>query len=121
MVQFQGGRSKAPWQSRQTQASCHSANNTKCKRLIRIAEKLEQCGFALDWDLSASDRLLIEVYPHPATIRLFGLDCIVKYKRPPVSRKRQEFKRLQSFIRKCLPDRFPKFQMTPELDELLNQ
>lgn len=102
-------------------AGCHPANNTKGKRPGCIAEKLEQCGFLLDWDLSASDRLLIEVYPHPATIRLFSLDCIVKYKRPPVSRKRQEFERLQELIGKCLSERFPKFQMAPELDDFLNQ
>ena len=103
------------------QAGCYSANSTNCKRPIRIAKQLATCGFEIGWHLNISDRLLIEVYPHPAIVRFFDLDRIVKYKKGRVAEKRQEFKRLQGLIRKCLPEQFPRFQMTPELDDLLNQ
>ncbi len=105
----------------QQHAGCHSANSTKCPRPVRIAEKLATCGFDIGWDTRESERLLIEVYPHPAIVRFFDLDRIVKYKKGRVARKRQEFRRLQGLTRKCLDERFHDFHMTAELDGLLKE
>ena len=100
-------------------AGCHPANSTKCQRPVRIAKKLTARGFALGWDLQKSDRLLVEVYPHPAIVRLFNLDRIVKYKKGKVADKRREFKRLQKLIRECLHTRFPLLVVDREIDLLL--
>lgn len=53
-------------------AGCHSANSTKCPRPVRIAKKLAACDFVLDWNLAKHDRLLFEVYPHPAIVQFFA-------------------------------------------------
>ncbi len=102
-------------------AGCHSANSTKCQRPVRIAKKLGARSFNIGWDTQESNRLLIEVYPHPAIVRFFGLDRIVKYKKGRVAGKRLEFHRLQGLTRKCLDQRFPKFHMTEDLDRLLKE
>jgi predicted RNase H-like nuclease len=102
-------------------AGCHPANSAKCPRPVRIAKKLAACGFDIGWDMKESKRLLIEVYPHPAIVRLFGLDCIVKYKKGRVAGKRREFRRLQALTRKYLNEHFPKFHMTADLGRLLKE
>ena len=102
-------------------AGCHPANSTRCRRPVRIAKKLVARGFVLGWEMKPDSRLLIEVYPHPAIVRFFGLDRIVKYKKGRVAEKREKFQLLQGYIRKCLADRFRDFKITPELDDLLNE
>src|SRR5512137_2490841 len=57
-------------------AGCHPANATKCPRPPRVAAKLAERGFRLGWEglgQLPSPRLVAEVYPHPAMVRLFGL------------------------------------------------
>jgi predicted RNase H-like nuclease len=66
----------------------------KDARAMRIAVSL-----GLDMDPTAtSGRRAIEVYPHPATIVLFGLDKTLKYKRGPFEDRRRELLRLMTFI-----------------------
>src|SRR5271156_7123091 len=48
--------------------------------------------------LSSSPRRAIEVYPHPATIVLFGLDKILKYKRGPFEVRQHELLQLMTLI-----------------------
>ncbi|MBN8246768.1 MAG: DUF429 domain-containing protein, partial [Verrucomicrobia bacterium] len=70
--------------------------------------------------LHQGSRLLAEVYPHPAMIRLFGLDRIVKYKRGPVARQRREFRRLQALIGNSLGTRFPELAVNAAVTQLLS-
>lgn len=46
------------------------------------------------------DRLVCEIYPHPAHISLFGLDRTIKYKRGRVAERRLELLRYQKHLRK---------------------
>lgn len=70
------------------------------------ARELVSRGGVIGWQLGSADRLLAEVFPHPAMIRLLGLERIVKYKRGPVTARRGEFGRLQGLLRDCLRTRF---------------
>lgn len=101
-------------------AGCHPSNQERCPRPSRLAQILISLhGFQLGWDLTAAPRLLAEVYPHPAMIRLFELEQIVKYKRGPAPAQRREFSRLQSLLTSCLARRFPEVVINPLLQSLL--
>lgn len=66
----------------------------KHPRGARIASSL-----GLDMDPSSpSNRRAIEVYPHPASIVLFGLDKTLKYKRGTFGDRQRELLRLMTFI-----------------------
>lgn len=101
-------------------AGCHPANLTKCARPARLAAALVARGFTIGADWSMGPRLLAEVYPHPAMIRLFGLPQIVKYKRGPIVRKRTEFQRLQTLITAVLARHFPKLELDDATRALLS-
>lgn len=100
-------------------AGAHPANAGRCPRPLRLAAALQTRGYVIGWDLSRSTRLAVEVFPHPAMVRLLGLSRIVKYKRGPVVARRAEFTRLQGLLRACVHGSFPELRMTPELEELL--
>lgn len=104
-------------------AGPHPANAARCVRPLRVAADLrERLGFALDWRLERSAspaRLALEVFPHPATVRWFGLERIVKYKRGPVATRRREFGRLQKCLRTWLTTKNPGLAETDTLAELL--
>lgn len=66
----------------------------KHPRGARIAASL-----GLDMDpSSSSNRRAIEVYPHPASVVLFGLDKTLKYKRGSFGDRQRELLRLMTFI-----------------------
>jgi len=94
-------------------AACHPANSTKCPRPPRIRRKLRKIGFQAGWEFSGNGRLVAEVYPHPAMVRLFQLPRIVKYKKGTVVERKKEFRRLQSLMHSCIDEMFP----TLELDQ----
>ncbi|MEM9510619.1 MAG: DUF429 domain-containing protein [Cyanobacteria bacterium P01_E01_bin.35] len=48
-------------------------------------------------------RYQIEVFPHPATINLFGLEKIIKYKKGRISDRRRELIKLRDYITEILP------------------
>ena len=80
------------------EAGAHPANATKPEfvdpRGARIATALQ-----LDMDpLSSSGRRAVEVYPHPATIVLFGLAKTLKYKRGPLEVRQRELLELMTLI-----------------------
>lgn len=66
----------------------------KHPRAARLAASL-----GLDMDpSSSSNRRAIEVYPHPASVTLFGLDKTLKYKRGAFGDRQRELLRLMTFI-----------------------
>lgn len=99
-------------------AGCHPSNARLCARPLRIARGLQARGFDLGWDTGLR-RVAMEVYPHPAMLRWFGLPRILKYKRGPVADRRREFRRYQSLLRSCLAVRFPELDPGPMGTELL--
>jgi predicted RNase H-like nuclease len=53
----------------------------------------------LDTDpTSTADRRAIEVYPHPATVVLFGLEKTLKYKKGPIEKRQSELLKLMTLI-----------------------
>jgi len=100
-------------------AACHPANSTKCPRPIRILRKLKSLGCEAGWDIKPNTHVVAEVYPHPAMVRLFRLDRIIKYKKGRVAEKRIEFKRLQLLMKKSLREQFPFLSLNQETKTLI--
>ena len=100
-------------------AACHPANSTKCPRPPRIRRALERMGIRTGWDIVVEPRVAAEVYPHPAMVRLFRLERIVKYKRGRVQEKRGEFRRLQELMRALLRETMPWVKPGAETEDLL--
>ena len=101
------------------QAGAHPANRTRCARPLRVAAKLRRAGFSVATDWPRTPRALIEVYPHPATVRWFGLDCTIKYKRGPVASRRRAFAQLQRRLRAWLKQSAPEILTHAPTSELL--
>jgi predicted RNase H-like nuclease len=87
-------------------ASCHSTNRTQRyfdsgQRLVR---SLTRHGFDHGLPLKTAKfrpgRWLIEVYPHPAMVRLFDLKRIIRYKKGTVGERRSGLRLLQTHIRR---------------------
>ena len=57
-------------------------------------------------------RYQIEVFPHPATINLFGLEKILKYKKGKLSDRQQELAKLRNYIIKFLPQLEPALSLS---------
>jgi predicted RNase H-like nuclease len=77
----------------------------KNPRAARLATALN-----LDVDpASGARRRAIEVYPHPATVVLFGLDKILKYKRGSFDDRQRELLKLMTFI-EGLDDATPRLR-----------
>ena len=100
-------------------AACHPANLTKCPRPVRVREKLEALGIVTGWNLNGSKKLVAEVYPHPAMVRLFKLQRIVKYNKGAVAERRAEFRRLQRLVRRFMAESFPDLILNDETRNLL--
>ena len=52
-------------------------------------------------------RYQIEVFPHPATVNLFGLEKILKYKKGRIAERQKELNRLRDYITNVLPQLEP--------------
>jgi predicted RNase H-like nuclease len=100
-------------------AGAHPANRARCARPLRVVAALEALGLEIGWDLASGGHQMVEVYPHPAQVRLFGLDRILKYKRPPVLMRRLEFARYQSLLQAALARDFPEVGINDRFRELL--
>jgi len=87
-------------------ASCHTTN--KGRRYwdtgSKLVKALKRHGFSHDFNLASAKgrpgRWLFEVYPHPAMVRLFGLERILKYKKGVVAEKRMGLATLRGHLRK---------------------
>ncbi|MFQ3670141.1 MAG: DUF429 domain-containing protein [Verrucomicrobiia bacterium] len=100
-------------------AACHPANQNLCPRPPRILRGLRAEGFFPGWNVTRAKRLACEVYPHPAMVRWFHLDRILKYKRGPVAVRRTEFARLGRLTRSLLQTDFPELIVGPEIRSAL--
>ncbi len=100
-------------------AACHPANLTKCPRPPRIARLLVKRGFKVGWQPTPGKKIVAEVYPHPAMVRMFGIPRIVKYKKGSVAERRKEFRRLQGLLKQCLKRRFSGLRVDSETAALL--
>jgi predicted RNase H-like nuclease len=101
------------------QAGAHPANRGRCVRPLRVANKLKRAGFSIATDWPRAPRAQIEVYPHPATVRWFGLSRTIKYKRGPVASRRRAFARLQDLLHAWLRQSAPEILQHPPTSELL--
>src|SRR5262249_57303806 len=81
------------------------------RRTTGLSAALRKRGFEHGATISArcSGRYQIEVHPHAATVQLFALDRIVKYKNGSVSVRARELSRLRGLML----DHFPR--LTPPL------
>ena len=87
---------------RRYHAGCHAANQGRpfASLTTGFAKQLESRGYlqAAAMTPRRAGRYQIEVHPHAATVELFGLDRIVKYKKGPLPSRRAELGRLRSLM-----------------------
>ncbi|MEO0924969.1 MAG: DUF429 domain-containing protein [Cyanobacteria bacterium J06643_13] len=57
-------------------------------------------------------RYQIEVFPHPATINLFGLERILKYKKGRLAERRTELVKLRGYITAIMPQLEPALSLS---------
>jgi predicted RNase H-like nuclease len=103
------------------QAAAHPANLTLCPRPARVVRRLQRAGFRVATDWPATPRALIEVFPHPSTVRWFGLPRTIKYKRGLVAARRREFARLQDLLRVWLTRHAPEIAAQSDTRDLLSR
>lgn len=99
-------------------AACYPANSTKCSRPIRLAKSLKRIGFNINWNFQKFSKTLIEVYPHPAMVRLFRLKKIFKYKKGDIVNKQKEFRKYQLAFKKFLSLHFPELELNRDIEKL---
>ncbi|MEL7504559.1 MAG: DUF429 domain-containing protein [Cyanobacteria bacterium J06554_6] len=98
-------------------AGCYPANRGRpfAAPLIAFGQALEQRGLVHAPNLSQqqASRYQIEVFPHPAMIRLFRLPRILKYKKGRLVERRPELARLRQLILTELPQLTPGLSIQP--------
>ncbi len=92
---------------RKFDAGCHPANLGRpwAKNVLALSAALEKLGFAQGARMKAKQagRFQIEVHPHAATVRLFGLQKIIKYKKGRREQRAKELERLRGYLLSRLP------------------
>jgi len=88
-------------------AGAYPANRSRpfWRRTTSLSEALEQRGFRHGNMLAAraGGRWQIEVHPHAASVQLFGLDQIIKYKRGTLAERRHGLRCYRELLLKNLP------------------
>lgn len=89
------------------------------KRTTRLSSSLAKLGFGHgdEWAPKSTGRFQIEVHPHAASVQLFLLDRIVKYKKGTLAERAGELKRFRGLILERLPALVPRLAIT-ELPEI---
>ena len=101
-------------------AGCHPANRRLVTRPPRLSLRLARAGFVPDpAPDSGRARRQLEVYPHLACIRFFGLARILKYKRGPVAARTRALNVLRRRLAGHLVREHPALAADPGLRELL--
>ncbi len=99
-------------------AGCYPANQASAfaPKLLAFSQALTDQGFDHAPTLTPQrpGRYQIEFFPHPATVHLFGLDRIIKYKKGPIAQRRQELARLRSLMLHHLPKHTPHLAIAME-------
>ena len=88
-------------------AGCYPANLSLpfAQRTVSFGLELEARGFIHAPTITPQQpgRYQIEVFPHPATIHLFNLDRILKYKKGKLAERQIELTKLHQYIINILP------------------
>jgi len=96
---------------RRFHAGCHAANLGRpfAQNVLAFSERLAALGFAHGAEMAARQegRFQIEVHPHAATVNLFDLARIVKYKRGRRGERAKELGRLRRLMLSRLPSSDP--------------
>jgi predicted RNase H-like nuclease len=100
---------------RRFHAGCHAANLGRpfATHVVSFSRRLEAAGFRHGANMCAREegRFQIEVHPHAASVSLFGLDRIVKYKRGPREARARELRRLRDLMLARLPRMEPPLSL----------
>ena len=100
---------------RRFHAGCHAANLGRpfAEKVIAFSRRLEEIGFRHGPAIGArqAGRFQIEIHPHAATVSLFGLERIVKYKRGTRDEKAAGLRRLRSLMLSRLPALDPPLEL----------
>ena len=110
---------------RRFHAGCHPANLGRpfASHVLEFSRRLRGLGFRHGPDITAQDRgrFQIEVHPHAATVNLFTLGRIVKYKRGARQDRARELSRLRELMLTRLPTLDPPLRLSlPEIPEVGN-
>lgn len=104
-------------------AGCYPANLNRpfAPRTTQLGLDLEHLGFAHAPEITPQKpgRYQIEVFPHPAMVRLFNLDRIIKYKKGKLGDRRQELLRLVGLIETVLTTLEPQLTLNHLWDDLV--
>lgn len=92
---------------RRFHAGCHAANLSRpfAANVIAFSARLAGLGFEhrVPMRARAGGRYQIEVHPHAASVSLFGLERIVKYKRGSRAERAQGLRRLRRLMLERMP------------------
>ena len=96
-------------------AGCYPANLSRpfAQKTVEFGLSLEARGFVHAPIIEAQKlgRYQIEVFPHPATINLFKLDRIIKYKKGKLAERQLELMKLCQYIVDILPSLEPSLNL----------
>jgi predicted RNase H-like nuclease len=96
-------------------AGCYPANLSRpfAQKTVEFGLCLEARGFvhAPIIETQKLGRYQIEVFPHPATINLFKLDKIIKYKKGKLAERQLELMKLCQYIIDILPNLEPSLNL----------
>ena len=108
-------------------AGCHACNQGRpfALPMRSFVQELEDRGFmhAVGIEPGTPGRYMIEVHPHAATVRLFGLNRIVKYKKGRLaerSRQLARYRQLLASIAGPLPEIAPGAKAHKEVEDQLD-
>jgi len=97
-------------------AGCYPANLSRpfAQKTVEFGLCLEARGFvhAPIIETQKLGRYQIEVFPHPATINLFKLDRIIKYKKGKLAERQLELMKLCQYIVDILPSLEPSLNLS---------
>ncbi|MBV6622332.1 MAG: DUF429 domain-containing protein [Rivularia sp. (in: Bacteria)] len=96
-------------------AGCYPANLglAFAQRTVNFGLELESRGYLHAPTIEAQKlgRYQIEVFPHPAIVKLFGLEKILKYKKGKIGDRHLELKKLYNYIIDILPTLEPSLDI----------
>ncbi|MEM6425736.1 MAG: DUF429 domain-containing protein [Cyanobacteria bacterium P01_D01_bin.128] len=96
-------------------AGCYPANLNRpfAEHTVQFGLSLERRGFlhAPTIDPRQPGRYQMEIFPHPATIHLFGLPQILKYKKGTLAQRFPELMRLRQLCLEHLPKLMPPLKL----------